>query len=121
MNQSPLWVPNTTTPEDLSQALVIEALGRLGGAAAQGWLFPILTRTASEQGIPAGLPAGATVVHKTGAMPRTQNDAAYVRHGPIAYGLSVTGDGLDEGSARSLIARISAPILRDGTGRPAFA
>jgi len=121
MDHSALWVPNTTTPDDLSRALVNEALGGLGGNAAQGWLFPILTRTASEQGIPAGLPAGATVVHKTGSMPGTQNDAAYVRHGRIAYVLSVTVDGLDEGSAWSLIARISAQIWRYESGRPAFA
>src|SRR2546426_234492 len=121
MDHSALWVPNTTTPDDLSQALVSEALGRLGGAAAQGWLYPILTRTASEQGIPAGLPAGATVGHKTGSMPGTQNDAAYVRHGRIAYVLSVTVDGLDEGSAWSLIARISAQIWRYESGRAAFA
>ena len=120
MDHSALWVPNTTTPDDLSQALVNEALGRLGGAAAQGWLYPILTRTASEQGIPAGLPAGVTVVHKTGWMPGTQNDAAYVRYGRIAYVLSVTIDGLDDGHAWSLIARISARIWRYESGRPDF-
>src|SRR5205814_8966915 len=42
MNNSAFWVPNTTTPDDLSQAMVSEALGRLGGAAAQAWLYPIL-------------------------------------------------------------------------------
>src|SRR5207247_4957330 len=63
MNNSALWIPNTTTPDDLSQALVSEALGRLGGAAAQGGLYPIVTHTAAEQGITAGLPGGASVVH----------------------------------------------------------
>src|SRR5438093_13495908 len=31
LDRSALWVPNTTTPDDLSQALVNEALGRLDG------------------------------------------------------------------------------------------
>src|SRR5438445_1799671 len=121
MNNSALWVPNTTTPDDLSQAMVSEALGRLGGAAAQAWLYPILTRTTTEQGVPAGLPAGATVVHKTGTMTGTENDAAYVRNGRIAYVLSVTVDGLDEGTAWSLVARVSARIWQYESNRPDFA
>jgi len=121
MNRSALWVPNTTTPDDLSQAFVSEALGQLGGAAAQGWLYPILTHTATEQGVPAGLPAGSTVVHKTGTMTGTENDAAYVRNGRIAYVLSVTVDGLDEGTAWSLVARVSARIWQYESNRPDFA
>jgi len=121
MNNSALWVPNTTTPDDLSQAMVSEALGRLGGAAAQAWLYPILTRTTTEQGIPAGLPGGTTVVHKTGTLDATENDAAYVRNGRIAYVLSVTVDGLDVGAARSVIARISARIWRYESSRPDYA
>src|SRR5947199_4445171 len=121
MNNSALWVPNTTTPDDLSQAMVSEALGRLGGAAAQAWLYPILTRTTTEQGIPAGLPGGTTVVHKTGTLDATENDAAYVRNGRIAYVLSVTVDGLDVGAARSVIARISARIWQYESNRPDYA
>ena len=121
MNNSALWVPNTTTPDDLSQAMVSEALGRLGGAAAQAWLYPILTRTTTEQGIPAGLPGGTTVVHKTGTLDATENDAAYVRNGRIAYVLSVTVDGLDVGAARSVISRISARIWRYESSRPDYA
>ena len=121
MNRSALWVPNTTTPDDLSQAFVSEALGQLGGAAAQGWLYPILTHTATEQGVPAGLPAGSTVVHKTGTMTGTENDAAYIRNGRIAYVLSVTVDGLGEGTAWSLVARVSARIWQYESNRPDFA
>src|SRR5713226_2506130 len=68
MNASALWMPNTTTPDDLAAAWINEALGRLGGASAQHWLLPLLTHTVREQGIPAGLPGTATVVHKVGAM-----------------------------------------------------
>ncbi|TMF29191.1 MAG: serine hydrolase, partial [Chloroflexi bacterium] len=37
MTASVLWVPNTTTPDDLTAAWVNAALGRLGGAAARQW------------------------------------------------------------------------------------
>jgi len=56
MTASVLWVPNTTTPDDLTAAWVNAALNRLGGAAARQWLFPLLTHTANERGIPAGVP-----------------------------------------------------------------
>ena len=121
MKNSALWIANTTTPDDLTEALVSEALGRLGGTAAQAWLYPILTRTTTEQGIPAGLPGGTTVVHKTGTLSETENDAAYVRNGRIAYVLSVTVDGLDVGAARSVISLISARIWRYESSRPDYA
>src|SRR6184192_1209814 len=72
-------------------------------------------------GIPAGLPGGTTVVHKTGTLDGTENDAAYVRNGRIAYVLSVTVDGLDVGAARSVIARISARIWQYESNRPDYA
>jgi beta-lactamase class A len=120
MTASALWVPNTTTPDDLTAAWVDEALGRLGGSAAQRWLFPVLTHTANEDGIPSGLPASATVVHKVGTMYGTENDAAYIVDGPITYVLSVSVDGLDEAAGWSLIAQISARIWQYELSRPAF-
>jgi beta-lactamase class A len=80
----------------------------------------VLTHTANEEGIPAGLPASATVVHKVGTMYRTENDAAYIVDGPITYVLSVSVDGLDEAAGWSLIAQISARIWQYELSRPAF-
>jgi beta-lactamase class A len=120
MTESALWIPNTTTPDDLTAAWVNEALGRLGGPAAQRWLFPVLTHTANEEGIPAGLPAAATVVHKVGTMYGTENDAAYVVDGPVSYVLSVSVDGLDEAEGWSVIAQISARIWHYEVSRPEF-
>jgi beta-lactamase class A len=120
MTESALWIPNTTTPDDLTAAWVNEALGRLGGPAAQRWLFPVLTHTANEEGIPARLPAAATVVHKVGTMYGTENDAAYVVDGPVSYVLSVSVDGLDEAEGWSLIAQISARIWQYEVSRPEF-
>src|SRR5438270_882227 len=89
MKASALWDPNTTTADDLTAAWVNEALGRLGGASAQRWLYPVLTHTVNEHGIPAGLPGSATVVHKVGTMYGTDNDSAYVVNGRISFVLPV--------------------------------
>lgn len=120
MTNSALWDPNTTTPQDLVNAWINESLGRLGGTAAQQWLYPILTHTSNEMGIPAGINATATVVHKVGTMYGSENDSAYVVAGRITYVLSVAVDGIDEASGWSVIARISARIWAYETGRPDF-
>jgi beta-lactamase class A len=120
MTASALWVPNTTTTDDLTAAWVNEALGRLGGGAAQAWLFPLLTHTVNEHGIPAGLPAGATVVHKIGTMNGTENDSAYIDSGRTSYVLSVAVDGIDESLGWSLIAQISGRIWQFESSRPDF-
>lgn len=120
MNASALWIPNTTTADDLTAAWVNEAIGVLGGVAAQQWLYPLLTRTASEQGIAAGLPAGAMVVHKVGTLSGTEIDSAYVVNGRISYVLSVAVDGIDETAGWSVIARVSARIWQYESSRPDF-
>ncbi|MEO6796608.1 MAG: serine hydrolase [Candidatus Dormibacter sp.] len=120
MTNSALWLPNTTTANDLAAIWVAEALGQLGGAPAQGWLYPVLTHTATESGIPAGLPASATVVHKTGDMYATQADAAYVISGRVRYVLAVGVVGLDEASAWNLIQRISARVWHYEASRPDY-
>jgi beta-lactamase class A len=120
MTASALWVPNTTTPDDLTAAWVNEALGRLGGITAQRWLASILVRTASEQGIPAGIPVGATVAHKVGMMDGKELDSAYVVSGRIAYVLSVAADGPDEATGWSVIAKVSGRIWQYESSRPDF-
>jgi beta-lactamase class A len=120
MTASALWVPNTTTTDDLTAAWVDEALGRLGGGAAQAWLFPLLTHTVNEHGIPAGLPASATVVHKIGTMNGTENDSASIVSGRTSYVLSVAVDGIDESVGWSLIAQISGRIWQYESSRPDF-
>jgi beta-lactamase class A len=120
MTASALWEPNTTTADDLTAAWVNEVLGRLGGSPAQRWLFPLLTHTVSEHGIPKGLPASATVVHKVGTMYGTENDSAYIVSGRTVYVLTVAVDGVDENSGWSLIARISARIWQYESSRPDY-
>ena len=101
---------NTTTATDLTALWVAEAQGRLGGAAAQAWLYPLLTRTSFESGIPAGT-SGASVVHKTGALDLTENDTALVLGAPSGpYVLTVLTDGLDETAGPALIASIARAV-----------
>lgn len=112
--------PNTTTSNDLAALWIAEASGQLGGAAAQAWLYPLLTNTATESGIPAGPGAGATVVHKTGSLDLTENDAALVlglTSGP--YVLTVMTDGLDPAEGTALIAAISSAVWQFETARSA--
>ena len=65
---------NETSADDLARLLAAESAGRTGGAQAQAqaWLYPLLTSTRYEAGIPAGVPGGTMVVHKTGACPAPQ-------------------------------------------------
>ena len=120
MANTTLWDPNTTTADDLTAVWVNETLGHLGGPAAQGWLYPNLTHTTAEAGIPAGIPAGARVVHKTGDMYGTENDAADVSKGSLHYVRAICVAGLDEASGWNLIQRISARVWQYEAGRPDY-
>ena len=120
MVNSTLWLPNTTTPDDLAAIWVNETLGRLGGPTAQGWLYPNLTHTASEAGIPLGVPGAARVMHKTGDMYGTECDAADVSLGAVHYVLASCVAGLDEASGWNLIRQISARVWQYEAGRPDY-
>jgi beta-lactamase class A len=107
---SQLFDGNTTSSSDLAALWLVEASGGLGGAAAQAWLYPMLTGTRAESGVPAGV-AGVAVVHKTGTIDLVDNDAALVTTGPDgAYVLVVMTDGLGGMPGWQLIAQISRII-----------
>ena len=102
---------NLTTANDLARLMTAEATGAAGGPAAQTWLYPQLTGTRFEQGIPAGVPAGTLVVHKTGELAPVVDDAAIISGGPNGpYVLAVMTDGPDGNLAWPVIAQISAAI-----------
>ncbi|HZU16543.1 MAG TPA: serine hydrolase [Candidatus Dormibacteraeota bacterium] len=114
--ESAFWDPNTTTSDDLARLLVNEAQGRAGGAAAQRYLYPLLTHTDYEDGIPAGVPSQVTVVHKVGSLGAELNDAGLVLGGPRgAYVLSICTEGSDDGW--ELLADISRAVWRFEAGR----
>jgi beta-lactamase class A len=88
--ESAFYIPNTTTSNDLARLWANESAGHAGGAAAQRYLYPLLTNTHYEQGVPAGLPPGTTVVHKVGFISGYLNDSAFVTSGPRGpYVLSI--------------------------------
>jgi beta-lactamase class A len=111
--ESYFYDPNTTTANDLARLWADEAAGRAGGPAAQQWLYPLLTHTAYEDGIPAGVQATATVVHKVGMLDAETNDAALVLNGPRgAYLLAVLTDGPGGDAGFGLVSQISQAVWR---------
>ena len=106
---SVFFTDNTTSATDLATLWAAEARGTLGGAAAQAWLYPVLTGTVTEAGIPAGVHGRSAVVHKTGAIDQVENDAALVAAGPNgAYVLTVMTDGLGGEAGWRLIASVAS-------------
>jgi beta-lactamase class A len=115
---SAFFFNNTTTSADLAALWVAEAQGKLGGPAAQAWLYPFLMNTRTEGGVPAGV--GGVVVHKTGTIDQVENDAALVTNGPDgAYILVVMTDGLGGAEGWQLIAGISASVSQFEAARAA--
>ena len=88
-----------------------EAEGRAGGVAAQRWLYPKLTHTDFEAGIPAGVPPSAVVVHKVGMLYGETNDAALVRYKNISYVLAIVSNG-PGGTDWNLLASISGDVWK---------
>jgi beta-lactamase class A len=107
---SAFYDPNLTTANDLAALMASEARGAAGGVPAQQVLYPLLTHTAFEAGIPAGVPAGGTVVHKIGEIDAVVNDAALVQAPRGAYVLTVCTDGLGGDVGFNLIAAISQRV-----------
>lgn len=69
---------NTTTARGLEQLLDAIALGEAVDAAAAQQMVAILQAQKFNEGIPAGLPAGTRVAHKTGEITKIHHDAAIV-------------------------------------------
>jgi len=110
--QSAFYDPNMTTTNDLARLWLDEYKGSAGGKAAQQYLYPILTKTSYEKGIPAGVPTGTTVVHKIGILDDEVNDAALVQRGPVgAYILTIaTQDGPGGDAGWKVLADISRAV-----------
>jgi beta-lactamase class A len=101
---------NTTTARGLLTLLDAIASGRAVSRDADREMVAILSRQKFNEGIPAGLPAGTVVAHKTGSITRIQHDAGIV-YAPRPYVLVVLVRGLDDGTrAQALIADITRVI-----------
>ena len=69
---------NTTTARDLSTLLLALAAGRAVRSETGAVLLGILEAQEFNDGIPAGLPKGTRVAHKTGEITATWHDAALI-------------------------------------------
>jgi beta-lactamase class A len=109
---------NTTTARDL--AIILRAIeeGRAAPAAATQEMRDILLAQEFNEKIPAGLPPGVRVAHKTGEITAHSHDAAIVYPpGRHPYVLVVLTRGIPDGAkASKLIADISSIVYARNSG-----
>ncbi len=103
---------NTTTARDL--AIILRAIeeGRAAAPDATQQMLSILTAQEFNEKIPAGLPPGTRVAHKTGDITAVSHDAAIVYPpGRKPYVLVVLTKGIADGAkSAKLIADISSMV-----------
>ena len=101
---------NETTARALEVLLTRIAEGTAVGAKADAEMVAILKGQTFHDAIPAGLPDGTVVAHKTGNITRIHHDAAIV-YGPEPFVLVVLVRGIeDQKASGALIASISREI-----------
>jgi beta-lactamase class A len=106
---------NETTARALEILMLKIAKGEAVSAKADAAMAAILKRQKFHDAIPAGLPEGTVVAHKTGNITKIHHDAAIV-YGPRPYVLVVLVRGIeDQKVSGALIASISREIW---TGLP---
>jgi beta-lactamase class A len=100
---------NTTTARDLATLMEAIETGRAASRASCDAMRDVLLRQEFNGEIPAGLPPGTKVAHKTGFITAVLHDAAIVYpSGRKPYILVVLTRGIaDESAARRLIADVS--------------
>jgi beta-lactamase class A len=98
---------NTTDAAALATLFEKLARGEVVSRADSAEMIAILKRQKHNEGIPAGLPAGIDVAHKTGEITRIHHDAGVV-YAKRPYVLVVLVRGIDDQAASGrLIAEIS--------------
>jgi beta-lactamase class A len=106
---------NTTTARDL--AIILRAIeeGKAASPTATREMLDILLAQEFNEKIPAGLPRGTRVAHKTGEITAVSHDAAIVYlPGRKPYVLVVLTRGIADGDKSSkLIADLSEIVYRD--------
>jgi len=101
---------NTVTARGLATLLEAIAQGKAVDAASSHEMIAILERQKFNEGIPAGLPAGVAVAHKTGEITKIHHDAAIV-FAKRPYALVILVRGLsDKKDSAALMAFISRQL-----------
>jgi beta-lactamase class A len=101
---------NTTTARGFAALLLAIARGQAVSAPASEQMQAVLKRQEFNDAIPAGLPAGTVVGHKTGSITKIHHDGAIV-YGPRPYVLVVLTRGVeDQERSAALIADITREI-----------
>ncbi len=98
---------NTTTARGLLQLLEAIAQGKAVDRDSSRQMIEILERQKFNEGIPAGLPAGIRVAHKTGEITKIHHDAAIV-FAPRPFVLVILVRGIAD-------MKISAALMADIT------
>lgn len=109
---------NTTTSGDLAALLLAIESGRALSAKSSAVMREILLAQEFNEKIPAGLPPGTRVAHKTGEITAVSHDAAIVyRHRKKPYVLVVLTRGVRQSAESSrLIADLSRIVYAHAAG-----
>jgi beta-lactamase class A len=103
---------NTTTARGLLQLLDAIARGKAVDQQSSREMIEILERQSFNDGIPAGLPAGTRVAHKTGEITKIHHDAGIV-FAPRPFVLIILVHGLaDTKDSATLMADITRQLYR---------
>jgi len=105
---------NTTTARGLGILLTAIADGQAVDAEASRQMVEILERQQFNESIPAGLPAGTRVAHKTGEITKIHHDAAIV-YAPRPFVLVILVRGLPDRKDSSAVMADIARILYQAT------
>ncbi len=101
---------NTTTARGLAVLLQKLASGQAVSASADAEMVAILKRQKFNDAIPAGVPEGMPIAHKTGTITKIHHDAAIV-YGPRPYVLVLLVRGIQEQKeSAALMAAISREV-----------
>src|SRR5258706_10666761 len=101
---------NTTTARGLAVLLQRLAKGKAVDARSDAEMVAILKRQKFNDGIPAGVPEGTPVAHKTGTITKIHHDAAIV-YGPRPFVLVILVRGIQEQKeSAALMAAISKEV-----------
>lgn len=103
---------NTTTARGLLELFTALAEGRAAGPEATAEMLAILGRQEFNDAIPAGLPPGTPVAHKTGWIPAIDHDGGIVfpPEGPPYVLVILTAGVEDEARTREAAAHVSRTI-----------